>query len=98
MVNDMFNRKPDKGRIWHQALTTLQTSRIRKVHAAIGSEVLGLFEYFEAGFLQELHLDEAIADYEKVALVFAAWKRMHPDANVPEQKEVLSRIMHRESR
>jgi phosphoglycolate phosphatase-like HAD superfamily hydrolase len=96
-MKDVFNMNDqlDKRKNWHQALTTPQSVRIRKVHAAIGRAILGLFERFEAGFLQELHIDEAIADYEKIAQTFVIWKMKHPDANVPEQKEVLSRMKQR---
>jgi hypothetical protein len=89
--------QPNQRKIWHEALTTLQTARIRKVHTAIGPSVLGLFEYFEAGFLQELHIDEAIVRYEKIAQEFADWKKEHLTSDISIQKKIFDRMVQRRS-
>jgi hypothetical protein len=89
--------QPNQRKNWHQALTTPQSVRIRKIHAAIGPSVLGLFEHFEAGFLQELYIDEAITDYEKIVHAFTAWKSVYPEADVCDQKWVLSQMIRKRS-
>jgi hypothetical protein len=97
MVNGMFNRKPDKGKNWHTALTTPQSVRIRKIHAAIGKELLGFFEHFETRFLEVFHIDPAIADCEKVAQVFTVWKAGHPGADPAQQKAAFKKIIQKTS-
>jgi hypothetical protein len=92
-----MNDQPNQRKNWHEALTTLQTARIRKVHAAIGRGVLGLFEHFEAGFLQELYIDEAITDYEKIAHAFIVWKSVYPEADIRDQKWVLNHMIRKRS-
>jgi hypothetical protein len=84
-----------KHMIWHQALTTPQSMRIHAIHAAIGSEILGLFEHFEMRFLEELNIDETITHYEKIVDEFTNWRKGHLKTNISLQKETFEQMFQK---
>jgi hypothetical protein len=92
-----MNNKFEKEKTWHQALTTPQSVRIRKIHAVLGKNLLGEFEHFEAEFLKQLYLDVAIARYETIARAFAVWKSVYPGANIRDQRWVLNQMIQKRS-